>query len=70
MYGWMDGTPHTGALLGALLGASKGMAAFPARFIDGLVDGDAIRREVNTFADLAVKRSGVTATTEGAGTDK
>lgn len=49
----------TGALLGALLGASKGMAAFPPRFVDGLVDKDAIRREINTFADLAVKRSGV-----------
>jgi hypothetical protein len=48
-----------GALLGALLGASKGMAAFPPRFVDGLVDRDAIRREISAFADLAVKRSGV-----------
>jgi hypothetical protein len=50
---------RAGALLGALLGASKGMAAFPQRFVDGLVDKDQIRREINTFADLAVKRSGV-----------
>ena len=35
------------------------MAAFPARFVDGLVDTHGIRKEVNTFADLAVKRSGV-----------
>lgn len=49
----------TGALLGALLGAAKGMAAFPPRFVNGLVDTNGIRKEVNTFADLAVKRSGV-----------
>lgn len=35
------------------------MAAFPQRFVDGLVDTSGIRKEVNTFSDFAVKRSGV-----------
>ena len=47
-----------GALLGALLGAKHGLAAWPKRFVEGLQDGNAIRKEINAFADLAVKNAG------------
>ncbi len=35
------------------------MAAFPPRFVDGLVDTEKIRGEINPFVDFVVKRSGV-----------
>jgi hypothetical protein len=48
-----------GALLGALLGAKYGLSKMPPRFVEGLVDRERIRKEINTFADLAMKNAGV-----------
>lgn len=45
---------HRGSALGTLMGASLGESNIPQRFIEGLADTEAIRREIDAFCEASL----------------
>jgi ADP-ribosylglycohydrolase len=52
---------HRGAALGALMGAAVGESGIPRRFIQGLVESEAIGREIEAFTAAVLKMQAPTA---------
>lgn len=56
---------HRGSALGAIMGAAMGESGIPPRFIEGLADSEAIRKEIDDFV-AAVMPDGAAAGAGGA----
>ena len=58
---------HRGAALGALMGATVGESGIPQRFIKGLVEHEAISREIDAFTAAVLTETPATAGATAAG---
>jgi hypothetical protein len=56
---------HRGSALGAIMGAAAGESGIPPRFISGLADSEAIKKEIDGFVAAVMASSGAGAA-EGA----